>query len=286
MKKLSLLLLLGLALVSCSKTQKGRDTVNENKITPNGTSSFNRLVWSDEFETDGPVDGEKWFQQTQLPPEGSWYNGEVQHYTNRTENAVVEEGILKVIARKETFTDQGVTKQYTSARLNSKFAFTYGRVEFRAKVPTGVGTWPAVWMLGQNINEKGAWWYNQGMGTTNWPACGEIDILEHWGKNQNYVQSATHNPSGFGDDADKGGQQIPTASTDFHVYALDWTPEKLVFSVDNKEHYPYSPAEKNAKTWPYDTPQYILINIAIEPTIDPAFTEGAMEIDYVRVFQE
>lgn len=247
---------------------------------------FDVLVWSDEFDVDGAINSNNWFHQTKLPAHGSWYNGEIQHYTNRTDNAVVSNGMLSITAKKETFTDQGHTKQYTSARLNSKFAFKYGRVEIRAKLPTGAGTWPALWMLGKNISEDGAYWEIQGFGTTGWPACGEIDIMEHWGNNQNYVQSATHTPSSFGATVNHGGQMIPTASADFHVYALEWTADKLVFSVDGGVHYTYNPPVKDADTWPFDDEQYLIFNIAIEPSIDPNFTQSSMEIDYVRIYQQ
>ncbi|MCF8309529.1 MAG: glycoside hydrolase family 16 protein [Bacteroidales bacterium] len=110
------------------------------------------LVWADEFNTDGAINPDKWFHQTKLPSGDSWFNNEIQHYTDRTDNAMVDDSVLKIIAKKETYTDQGHTKNYTSARLNSKFAFTYGKVEVKAKLPTGVGTWPAIWMLGKNIN--------------------------------------------------------------------------------------------------------------------------------------
>ena len=254
--------------------------------TIQGDPVFDNLVWSDEFDGSGAINTTNWFHQTQLPAGGSWYNGEVQHYTNRTDNSNISGGFLNIVAKKEVFLDQGYTKQYTSARLNSKFAFTYGRVEVRAKLPTGVGTWPAIWMLGKNINEDGGYWDNQGFGTTNWPACGEIDIMEHWGSNQNYVQSAIHTPSSYGGTINHGGQTIPTASSAFHVYTLDWSEEKMVFSVDGVEHYTYNPTTKNSDTWPFDSEQYILLNIAIEPGIDQAFIQSAMEIDYVRVYQE
>jgi beta-glucanase (GH16 family) len=254
--------------------------------TDSFTTIFKKLVWSDEFDSSGTVNDKKWFHQTKLPEGGSWYNGEIQHYTNRIENSKVENGILKVIAKKESFADQGFTKQYTSARLNSKFAFKYGRVEFRAKLPTGNGTWPAVWLLGKNINEDGAYWDNLGYGKTNWPACGEIDILEHWGANQNYVQSAIHSPSSFGGTVNLGGQTINTASTAFHVYSMEWTAEKMVFSVDSNIHYTYNPTEKNASTWPFDAEQYFILNFAIQPSIAANFTQGALEIDYIRVYQE
>jgi len=247
---------------------------------------YDNLVWSDEFNGSGAIDASKWFQQTQLPNGGSWYNGEIQHYTNRIDNSNMSGGNLNIVAKRETFNDQGQTKQFTSARLNSKFAFKYGRVEIRAKLPFGVGTWPALWMLGKNINEDGAYWDNQGFGTTNWPACGEIDIMEHWGDNQNYVQSATHTPSSSGNTFNLGGQTISTASTEFHVYTLNWFPDRLVFSVDGVEHYTYNPPVKDASTWPFNADQYLLFNVAILPDIASSFTESTMEIDYVRVYQE
>ncbi|MEL6393664.1 MAG: family 16 glycosylhydrolase [Bacteroidota bacterium] len=245
---------------------------------------YDQLIWSDEFDTDGPIDPSKWFAQTQIPVGDSWFNGEIQHYTNRIENASVEDGILRINARRETFTDQGVTKQFTSARLNSKFAFTYGRVDIRAKLPFGVGTWPAIWMLGTNITENGAYWETQGFGTTPWPFCGEIDIMEHWGDNQNFVQSAMHTPSSFGNTINKGGQIIPTASTEFHNYELIWSPDRMIFSVDGVVHYIYQPDVRNSDTWPFDADQYLILNVAILPIIQASFTESAMEIDYVRVY--
>ena len=247
---------------------------------------FNTLVWSDEFNGTGALDASKWYHQTEFPVGTSWFNGEIQHYTNRTDNSYMSGGSLHLVAKKESFNDQGVTKEYTSARLNSKFAFTYGRVEIRAKLPSGVGTWPALWMLGQNITENGAYWETQGFGTTGWPACGEIDIMEHWGDNQDFVQSAMHTPSSFGATVNFGGQVIPNASTTFHVYALEWTDEKMVFSVDDVVHYTYDPPVKDANTWPFDANQYLLFNIAILPNIAPSFTESTMEIDYIRVYQE
>ncbi|MGK0457376.1 MAG: beta-glucanase (GH16 family) [Polaribacter sp.] len=247
---------------------------------------FDNLVWSDEFNGTGAIDINKWFHQTELPIGGSWYNSEVQHYTNREENSFVENGNLHIVAKKETFTDQGYTKQYTSARLNSKYAFTYGKVQIRAKLPVGSGTWPAIWMLGKNITEPGGYWTSS-HGTTPWPACGEIDIMEHWGNNQNYVSSAMHTPSSSGGTINHGGQIIPTASSAFHLYELIWTSEKMVFSVDGIVHYTYNPETKNSSTWPYGSEQYFLLNIAIQQGgTQASYTESAMEIDYVRVYQE
>ena len=233
-----------------------------------------------------PVNASKWFHQTQLPNGHSWFNNEQQHYTNRITNAYVSDGTLKVVAKKETFTDQGQTKQYTSARLNSKLAFKYGRVEVRAKLPAGAGTWPAIWTLGKNIKEVGAYWQTQGYGTTSWPSCGEIDIMEHWGSRPNFVQSAMHTKSSSGDTVNKGWQTIATATTDFHIYTMDWSAESIVFSVDNKVHYRYQPRIKNSRTWPFDKEQYLILNLAIASDIDSSFNGAKMEIDYVRVYAE
>ena len=251
----------------------------------NSDSTEYILIWSDEFDGSGAIDSEKWFHQTQLPNGNSWYNNEIQHYTDRLDNSYVSDGTLKIVAKKETYPDQGQTKEYTSARLNSKYAFTYGRVEVRAKLPEGVGTWPAIWMLGQNISEPGAYWQTQGYGTTSWPYCGEIDIMEHWGANQNYVQSALHTPSSYGGTSNVGGQYISNASTQFNVYTLEWTPEQMIFSVNGYVHYTYNPNPQNSETWPFDAHQYLLLNIAIESSVTSSFTETEMEIDYVRVYE-
>ncbi|MFT6192547.1 MAG: beta-glucanase (GH16 family) [Polaribacter sp.] len=270
------------------------DFLYDGTVTANDNSNtgpvFDNLVWSDEFDGEAgqivAVDSNKWFHQIQLPAGGGWYNNELQHYTNRIENTFINNGVLSIVAKKENFTDQGHTKSYTSARLNSKYAFTYGKVEVRAKMPFGTGTWPAIWMLGKNITEDGGYWRSE-YGTTPWPACGEIDIMEHWGKNQNFISSAMHTPSSHGGTVNHGGQVIPTASTAFHVYELIWTSERMVFSVDGITHYIYNPETKNDETWPFYEDQYFLLNIAIEAGgAAENFTESAMEIDYIRVFQE
>jgi len=250
-----------------------------------GDSIEYTLIWNDEFDGSGAIDPSKWFHQTQLPNGNSWFNNELQHYTNRLDNSYVSDGTLKIVAKKETYTDQGQTKEYTSARLNSKYAFTYGKVEVKAKLPEGVGTWPAIWMLGQNISEPGAYWQTQGYGTTSWPHCGEIDIMEHWGANQNYVQSALHTPSSYGATINHGGQYISNATTQFNVYTLEWTSEQMIFSVNGYVHYTYNPDIQNSETWPFDSPQYLLMNIAIETSIASSFTETEMELDYVRVYE-
>lgn len=247
------------------------------------------LIWADEFDGEnGALNTDNWFHQTLLPDGNSWFNGEVQHYTDRLDNSFVEDGFLHIVAKREEFTDQGVQRNFTSARLNSKFAFTYGYVEVRAKLPEGNGTWPAIWTLGRNITENGGYWADE-FGTTGWPACGEIDIMEHWGFDQNRIQAALHTPSSFGDTQNKGSVVGEDVSNTFHTYAMEWEFDQIKFFYDSTQYYTYFPSFRNPDTWPYSAPQYLLLNIAmggIGGDIDTDFSESEMVIDYVRVYQK
>jgi len=247
------------------------------------------LVWADEFDgANGALNTDNWFHQTLLPDGQSWFNGEVQHYTDRLENSYVQDGFLHIAARQEEFTDQGVTKNFTSARLNSKFAFTYGYVEVRAKLPEVNGTWPAIWTLGRNITENGGYWAEQ-FGTTGWPDCGEIDIMEHRGFDQNRIQAALQTPSRSGDTENKGDIIGEDVSNTFHTYGMEWEFDQIKFFYDSTQYYTYFPSARNAETWPFTAPQYMLLNIAmggVGGEIDSEFTESEMVIDYVRVYQK
>ena len=250
---------------------------------------YSDLVWSDEFNTNGAVNATKWHHQTQIPAGGNWYNNEEQHYTNFLSNSFVENGVLKIVAKREVLNNQGVTKQFTSARLNSKFAFTYGRVDIRAKVPTNQGTWPALWLLGKNITEPGGF-FAATHGTTPWPACGEIDIMEHGitPDRPGYVQSAIHTPSSSGATINHGDTIANNLGTDFHVYSMNWSPFQITFLLDGVPFYTYNPSVKNASTWPFTSDQYLLLNIAMggyAGNIPSDFNQATMEIDYVRVYQ-
>lgn len=251
---------------------------------------YNDLVWSDEFNTNGAVNTTNWFHQTQLPNGDSWFNGEVQHYTNLTTNSFVNTGMLNIVAKKENYTNQGVTKQYTSARLNSKFAFKYGRIDVKAKLPITSGTWPAIWMLGKNVNEDGGFFDNT-FGTTSWPACGEIDIMEHGifpSQSINYVQSTLHTPSSSGNSVNHGGTLASDLQNEYHVYSMNWSANQISFLLDNVVYYTYNPSVKNANTWPFDNEQYLLLNMALggyAGNIPANFTQASMLIDYVRVYQ-
>jgi beta-glucanase (GH16 family) len=252
--------------------------------------TYTDLVWSDEFDTNGEVDDNKWFHQTKIPGGGSWYNGEVQHYTNRTENSYIENGNMHIKAIKEAFTDQGHTKQYTSARLNSKYAFTYGRLDVRAKLPFGNGTWPAIWTLGQNIPENGGYWQTQGYSQSNagWPICGEIDVMEHGLHETNESSSALHTPSSSGNTVNNAQKMLDDVANEYHIYSMNWSPNQITFLIDEVAFYTYKPADKNDETWPFNKAQYLLLNVAmggISGTIDASFTNSSMVIDYVRVYQ-
>lgn len=237
-----------------------------------------QLVWSDEFNTNGSLDVTKWNYDigNGCPNLCGWGNNEAQYYTNRSENVIVENGVLKITAKKESY--QG--SQYTSSRIKTqdKFEFTYGIIEVRAKLPGGGGTWPAIWLLGANIDEG-----------VNWPACGEIDVMEHVGNNPGTVQSAMHTPSSYGNTSNKGSQFVSSATSEFHIYKLEWTSEKMVFSVDDKMHYSYQPSVRNSNTWPFDANQFLILNVAmggsLGGTIPATFTQSTMEIDYVRIYQ-
>ena len=252
---------------------------------------YDELVWEDNFDIEGAVNPTNWHHQTQvIIPGVGWANGEAQHYTNRVENSFVDtSGNLNIVAKGETWTDQNLTKQYTSARLNSKFAFTYGRVDVRAKLPSGNGTWPAIWTLGKNIYEPGTFWHpNYGVWETRWPACGEIDIMEHGLGALNHVASSLHTPSSSGATTNTSGIDISDVNANFHVYSMNWSPDQITFLVDGVGYYTYNPSNKNDNTWPFYEDQFILLNLAmggISGTIDSDFEQTSMIVDYVRVYQ-
>lgn len=250
----------------------------------NGQGPFDTLVWSDEFDGSGSFDSENWFAETIPPNPGWWHNGEKQHYTDREDNVYVSDGTLKIKAQKEIYYYNGYRQDYTSARLNSKFNFTYGRLEVRAKLPYGNGTWPAIWMLGTNI---GAGYYSGEPNSVGWPACGEIDVMESWGYNPNVVQSAVHTTFQHGS-VDHGDLSLTDIYNTYHVYAAEWYDDRIEFFVDDVKIYEYNPAVKTADNWPFTSNQFILLNVAMGGSwfeIDPNFQSAIMEIDYVRVYQ-
>lgn len=231
------------------------------------------LVWSDEFDNSGSPDPSKWDYDLGdgCPSLCGWGNNELQNYTNRPENVTVSNGTLKIIARKESYNGSA----YTSARLKTqnKYSFKYGKVEVKAKLPAGVGTWPAIWMLGNNIN------------TVGWPACGEIDIMEHRGSHLNTISAALHYPGRSGGNAEFSTVNINNVTSAFHRYTVEWNSATIKFSVDDVPFFTVA----NSASLPFNHNFFILLNVAMGGNyggpVDPAFTSAVMEIDYVRVYQ-
>lgn len=238
------------------------------------------LVWSDEFSENGLPNPSKWNYDTERNKLG-WYNNEKQYYSSaRLENSEVRDGKLIISARKEQMsqqTDWG-GQSYSSARLITagKAEWVYGFFEVRAKLPCGQGTWPAIWTLGS--------------GQSGWPAFGELDIMEWVGSAPTRVFSTVHTTSGSGGNGSGGATQIQDACNTFHLYQMHWTPQQIRFGMDGKIHHTYVNAKQGVAQWPFDTPQYLILNIAIGGdlggTVDNSIFPTNMEIDYVRVYQQ
>lgn len=253
-----------------------------------------KLVWSDEFDRDGLPDPAKWSYE-----QGFVRNQELQFYTAaRKQNARVQDGHLIIEARRERMKNPDYDPaaperrwqrsrefaEITSASLTTRglAAWTYGKIEVRAKLPSGRGTWPAIWMLGTNIKDVG------------WPACGEIDIMEHVGHEPDAVHANVHT-RGYNHTKGNGrGKRLalPNAEADFHTYAVEWTPEKLEFFVDGKAFFTCANDGTGVDSWPFDAPQYLILNLAIggawggQQGVDPSIFPQQFLIDYVRVYQQ
>ncbi|MBT8316002.1 MAG: glycoside hydrolase family 16 protein [Lutibacter sp.] len=224
-------------------------------------------IWADEFVEDGAPNPKNWNYNLGA---GGWGNNELQTYTNSSENVIVEDGVLKIIARSDG------SGGYTSARIKSEnlFEFTYGTVEVRAKLPSAQGTWPAIWMLGANFEQVG------------WPNCGEIDIMEQTGWDKNKVLATCHwsnngNYAGYGLET-----SITNSSSIFHVYKLVWSQGGAIrIFVDDDEYYVMT----TDSSMPFNADFFFILNIAmggnLGGTINPNFIQSTMEIDYVRVYQ-
>jgi hypothetical protein len=228
---------------------------------------FSNLIWSDEFDVDGALDTKKWVHEVG----DSWYNNEVQSYTSRLDNSKVEDGKLKIIAKKESYNGNN----YTSARIisNTKKDFTYGRVDIKAKIPGRKGTWPALWLLGSNFK------------SVTWPACGEIDILEAAQSNNFKVQSTVHHPDNYGEGDSHISDDYNNITEVFHVYSLVWTKQALTFYVNDKPHHIVG----NSCALPFNWNQFMILNVAMGGNmggeIATDFVSDTMEIDYVRIYQ-
>jgi len=236
----------------------------------------NKLVWRDEFNYNGLPDSTKW--NYDIGGDG-WGNNELQYYTKkRKENCRVQNGKLIIEARKEDF--EG--KNYTSARLVSrgKGDWKYGKLEVRAKIPSGLGTWPAIWMLASTT-------------PLNWPDDGEIDIMEHVGWNPYYIHASIH--------CKKYNHVIHTQRTDtvivknafeqFHVYGVEWDAEKLQISIDGIVYFQFKNEHSGYDAWPFDNKMHLLLNVAVggnwggSKGVDSTIWPKRMEVDWVRMYQ-
>ena len=255
------------------------------RFTPNvSDATVWSLVWSDEFN--GPngsgVDTAKWVPET---GGSGWGNNELEYYTDRLQNADIENGSLAIKALKETYTGpDNVTRNYTSARLKTqtKFSLSYGRIEARLKVTYGQGMWPAFWMLGTNIDQVG------------WPTCGEIDIMENIGREPSVVHGTIHGPGYSGGNGLEASYSLSNGkhfADAFHTFAIEWEPNVVCFYVDGLLYKTRTPADlPTSAKWVFDHPFFILLNIAVGgfwPGVPDASTifPQTMLVDYVRVYQ-
>lgn len=241
------------------------------------------LTWSDEFNgaNGSSPDPAKWVLET---GGRGWGNQELETYTNRLENAQIQNGDLVITARRGTFTGKdGITRDYTSARLKTagKFSQKYGRFEARIKIPFGPGIWPAFWMLGNNI------------GSVGWPMCGEIDIMENIGREPSVIHGSMHGPGASGGRAMTAIYTLPNGakfSDEYHNFTVEWEPNTARFYVDGYLYSTKTTADLLAgATWVYDHPFFILLNLAVggawpgSPDATTTFPQ-TMLVDYVRVY--
>jgi len=253
-----------------------------------------KLAWSDEFDGSGPPDPANWNVE-QWPPRK--VNDEDQAYTARSENLRVEDGNLVIEAHREDFDEAS----YTSGRIQSsgKADFLYGRFEARARLPSGQGTWPAIWMLpskpftyATTCGDATDWQGNDDCDA--WPNSGEIDIMEHVGYQMNHVHGTVHTEAYYWVkwEQRKGRILIDDAADAFHVYALEWSPDRIDAFVDDTLYFTYVNEDKGWKEWPFDQPFHLILNIAVGGVwgraggpIDDSIFPQQMLVDYVRVYQ-
>lgn len=237
-----------------------------------------KIIWADEFDYTGAPNSDYWSYDIGTGDWG-WGNDEKQYYTSRSQNVYVENGLLRITALREAYAGS----QYTSTRLvtKQKVDIKYGRIEVKAKLPSGGGTWPAIWMLSTNSSYGG------------WPNGGEIDIMEHVGNNQDYILGTTHTGAKHGGNSIGGTIHAPGVSEKFNVYGIEWTPDSIKFFMNDNIYFTYSNPKystNNYLSWPYDQNFHLLLNVAmggiLGGNISSNFTSSSMEVDYVRFYQK
>lgn len=244
-----------------------------------------KLTWSDEFDgaSGSRPDPTKW--KFEVGGNG-WGNHELEYYTDRAENARVEQGKLIIEARREDYTGQdGVGRQYTSARLTTRgsFAQAYGRFAARIKIPRGQGVWPAFWLLGNDS------------GKVHWPDCGEIDVMENIGREPASVHGSMHGPGYSGKLSFTSTYKLPGGpkfADDFHEFSVEWEPNVVRFYADEYLYATFVPAQlPPGEKWVFDHPFYIILNLAIGgdwpgPPGETTELPQQMLVDYVRVYSQ
>lgn len=240
------------------------------------TKKYAKLVWSDEFNKNGLPDKSKW--NYDVGGDG-WGNNELQYYTSeRLKNARVENGLLIIEAYRENWQN----RNYTSARLvtKAKGDWKYGRIEVRAKLPEGLGTWPAIWMLASKTPME-------------WPDDGEIDIMEHVGYDQGKVHGSIHCKKYYHSIGTQKTAKItvPDCSKEFHVYEVEWNEKEVNIGMDGKNFFNFKNEKSGYQAWPFDNKMHLLLNVAVGGNwggakgVDSTIWPRRMEVDYVRVYQ-
>lgn len=261
-----------LLLVSCGGDDSSDPVIPEEE-PPVDLLDFQDLVFSDEFDgTELNTDIWTYELGDGCPNLCGWGNNELQSYTDREENVSVSDGTLKIKAIREDFGDS----QFTSGRIitQGKEEFLYGKIEIRAKMAGNGGTWPALWMLGSDIN------------TVGWPASGEIDIIEYVGNREDHISSAMHWPGNSGGQAPFQGRDVDNAESEFHIYECLWDRDRITFSVDGEQaHF----VRNIDRFQPFDKPFFFIFNVAMGGTlggvVENGFDSSTMEVDYIRVYQ-
>lgn len=269
-----LVVLIFIAFTNCSSQSNEPATDDSTKLP-----GWN-LVWSDEFNYNGLPDIKKWGYDVADP---GWVNEEAQaYYAYRQENSRVENGKLIIEARKDNY--QG--KPYSSARLvtKNKGDWTYGRIEVRAKLPYGRGTWPAIWMLPTVWN----------LGDGSWPDNGEIDIMEHVGYDPGVIHASIHcDKYVWTNNTQKTATvRFNDAMSAFHTYAMEWDSSEIKMFVDSTKYFSFKNENKGWQTWPFYKDFHLILNIAIGGSwggaqgIDNTIFPQRMEVEYVRVYEK
>ncbi|HKK88484.1 MAG TPA: glycoside hydrolase family 16 protein [Saprospiraceae bacterium] len=245
--------------------------------------NFTNLTWEDNFDSEGTPDSSNWtYDIGDGTAQGipGWGNNELQYYTDRPENVVVEDGMLKITARREQF--EG--RNYTSARILTKGLFeqAYGRFEARIKLPWGQGLWPAFWMLGDDLD-----------GSLTWPEIGEIDIMENRGDEPTIVHGSVHGPGYSAGEAITKTYELTDSrfDTEFHVFGIEWGPDYINYYVDDDLYNQITPDDVTGEWVFNDNPFHIILNVAVggsfsgNPTAETLFPQ-TMYVDYVRVYSQ